>query len=177
MNHFLLVDSEITLDTDNETTAQVPRLSVDVPETDSGTLVGWTKVITRLLEWRADPLQLLDEDYLPPTREIIDLAIAVAGRAAASNLIPPLHVVPDGDGGVAFERKEGAFFQMILVTSNGDIEILSFQESKLICKEVKRSNLSAPTSSHEKFLSEAAQIRAPHREDPSLSDSELEKAA
>lgn len=96
----------------------------------------WERVIIRLLEWSKNPGGLLDEDYVPPERKILDLAITVAHWAHEKKWMPPTNVVPDGGGGVAFERKAGAVFQTLLITSDEQVKCLTFKDFCLSEKTV-----------------------------------------
>jgi hypothetical protein len=90
--------------------------------------------MTLLLAWHNEPDYLVDEDVLPPTRQIIYKAYRLA-MALRDNRSPgPLRVVPDGDGGIVFERQEGAVFETISVESTGRVEVMSFEGSRLTAR-------------------------------------------
>ena len=94
-------------------------------------LNAWNTAMTHLLEWYENPSQLTDEDMLPPSREIIFRAYRLALKMRDSRLPGPLRVLPDGEGGVVFERQDGSVFQTISIEANGCIEFISFEGSHL----------------------------------------------
>lgn len=94
-------------------------------------LNAWNAAMTRLLEWRRDPGQLMDEDVLPPKRGIIDAAYSLALKMRDMRLPGPLRVLPDGEGGIVFERQSGSSFETIGIEATGRIEIVSFEGSRV----------------------------------------------
>lgn len=97
---------------------------------------GWSKMIDRyLVEWGRDPALLEDEDFEPPALDTISRAIEVAQNAAERGLPPPLRVLPDGDGGIVFERSEGTVFESIKVREDGSVHLLSYRGNELRAKQ------------------------------------------
>lgn len=96
----------------------------------------WKMAIDQLLDWRKDTSQLMDEEMSPPTPDIIDIACALASRLRDEGQPGPLCVVPDGEGGVVFERRDGSRFQTISVEADGRVELISFENSRLTERHV-----------------------------------------
>ena len=93
----------------------------------------WQEVIDyTLIEWGKDPSKLKDEDFKPPTIKSITKAIGFAKETRDKLLPPPLRTVPNGDGGIVFERRDGEIFQKLEVDENGQLEFSAFENSKLI---------------------------------------------
>ena len=96
---------------------------------------GWETIIDQyLVEWGRDPSVLMDEDFVPPSIAIIHKACQVARGLRDDGAPPPLRVVPDGEGGISFERRAGSCFQSLNILEDGSIEILTFEDSKLVCR-------------------------------------------
>jgi hypothetical protein len=126
---------------------------------DLKTRSSWEMAINQLLDWRKDPSQLADEGILPPTIGIIDLACNLAIILRDKCWSAPLRVVPDGEGGFVFERRDGSVFETISLEATGQVEILSFENAHLIASRV----VSALTQGSSSLLSfeEAREISEP----------------
>ena len=48
---------------------------------------------------------------------------------------PPLRVVPTGDGGISFERREGSVSQSIEIAPDGSIEMITIVASRLVHRQ------------------------------------------
>ncbi len=98
--------------------------------------VGWKQVIDdQLIEWGKDPSRLEDDGIEPPSGAIIGLACDLVRTMRDKGLPPPLRVVPDGDGGIAFEWKNGPVFQTIEIEEDGSIELITFENSRLVSRQ------------------------------------------
>jgi hypothetical protein len=103
-------------------------------EEESRNRDAWQRAIDHyLVEWGRDPSQLEDDDFVPPSLEIIRLAIDVAKEA--QNAVPPapapLRVVPDGEGGIVFERRAGDVFESLEIQADGSIQVDTFRDCRL----------------------------------------------
>jgi hypothetical protein len=113
-------------------------VSESVSHEDSSALNAWNTAINELLDWRQDLSQLMDEGLLPPKSEIVDLACALALEMRDDGWLGPLRVVPDGEGGIVFERGDRYLFETIAIEANGQVEVLSFENSHLSARRVLR---------------------------------------
>lgn len=94
---------------------------------------GWQHAIdTCLIEWGRNPSAVQDEGIQPPTANSLSRAceLATAMRNAAEPR--PLRVVPDGEGGVVFERRAGELFERLEVDSDGKIEYAILKNFQLV---------------------------------------------
>ena len=91
----------------------------------------WDRAIDRLIEWRRDPSVLEDDDFVVPSRATLHAAIQIASSLQQSQAPPPLRVVPDGEGGISFERRDGQLFESLNVLEDGNVELLSFRNCRL----------------------------------------------
>ncbi|NQT41347.1 MAG: hypothetical protein HQ581_27915 [Planctomycetes bacterium] len=97
--------------------------------------IGWKRVIDdQLIEWGMDPDQLEDEGIEAPSRKIISRAWDLARRMRDGGAPPPLRVVPNGDGGITFEWKDGPVFETIELEDDGSIEIIKFVDSEVVSR-------------------------------------------
>ena len=96
--------------------------------------VGWSGVIDQLLDWLSNPEQLADDDFLPPSKALIEKVCDMVVDFRDEQLASPLRVVPDGDGGVSLERRAGSCFETINFYDDGSVELLLFEDCKLVCR-------------------------------------------
>ena len=98
--------------------------------------MGWENVIDcQLTKWANDPCQLENDGIEAPSQEIISLACRVALMMRDEGMPPPLRVVPNGDGGITFEREAGLLFETIEIEEDGSVERITFVDSKLASRE------------------------------------------
>ncbi len=96
---------------------------------------GWQRVIDEYLTpWILDPTSLEEEDLEPPSLEILRLACRVAWYLQDKGWVPPLRVVPDGEGGVVFERDAGACFQTLSIFPSRLGELMTFDDCRLVSR-------------------------------------------
>ena len=94
---------------------------------------GWDAMISQLLQWSDDPAEAGDDDgFDPPSYTAIGQALELARAWRDAEMVPPLRVLPDGEGGIAFERREGPSFKSLRVSADGTVELLAFENSRLI---------------------------------------------
>jgi hypothetical protein len=92
----------------------------------------WQNVIDKqLIEWGQDPDQLQDDGLTAPSRDIIGLACQLAVMYRDSGMPSPLRAVPNGSGGIVFERKDGATFETLEIRADGSVEVAAFKNSRL----------------------------------------------
>jgi len=97
---------------------------------------GWQRVIDDyLVEWGRNPDQLEDEDLAAPSSKSLQFACNLAMDMRDQGLPAPLRVVPDGEGGVSFERRDGAWFQSLDVLEDGSIELVTFKDYRVVSRE------------------------------------------
>ena len=96
----------------------------------------WEHVIDRqLIEWGKDPGRLECDDLRAPTAASIQTACEIAGFMRDEAEPPPLRVIPDGEGGIVFERAEGRAFVTVEIDEDGSVEICRFVDSRLQFRE------------------------------------------
>lgn len=92
----------------------------------------WDRFIDRnLVEWGRNPSALEDEDFVPPALDVINLACKLAMALRDEGLAPPTMVVPDGEGGISFERVEGELSEYLNIHANQTVELLTFDDCRL----------------------------------------------
>jgi len=97
--------------------------------------LGWQTIIDNyLVEWGRDPSVLADDDLVPPSGRIIDRACQVAREMRNEGFLPPLRVVPDGEGGISFERRDGSYFVSLNFLEDETVEMLTFEDCKLVSR-------------------------------------------
>lgn len=122
------------------TATEVERSSLVTLDSESEKqrrLVEWQNVIDqKLIEWGRQPEELADDGIEPPRREVISLAIEFANRMKNEGLPPPDSVVPDPNGGIVFERREGTLSEVLHIWEDGTIEYRQFDSTQLIERRV-----------------------------------------
>ncbi len=84
------------------------------------------------MSWLRDPHQLEDEGVEPPGRQTIETAIRLAQDSQQRGLPPPSSIVPDPNGGIVFERREGATAEVLHIWDDGSVEYQRFQGTRLV---------------------------------------------
>ena len=96
---------------------------------------GWEEVIDKkFVEWGRNPSQLDDEDLIPPSHDVILLASDLAMWARDHELAHPDRVVPNGDGGIVFERWHDSVSETIEIYNDGTIEFAVYKDSRLLTR-------------------------------------------
>lgn len=97
---------------------------------------GWNQIIDKhLVEWGRNPSRFDPDEIVPPSPFIVAAACRVAMRLREAGWAAPLRVVPDGDGGIAFERRAGECFESLELAAQGQIELITFHKSKVIRRD------------------------------------------
>lgn len=92
----------------------------------------WNSCIDhKLVEWGRNPNALEDEDFVPPERDVIKLACEWALCLRDMELAPPTMVVPDGEGGISFERVDGEASESLNIYADQTVELLVFNDCRL----------------------------------------------
>ena len=93
---------------------------------------GWQVMIDeRLVEWGRNPNQFDEEDFVAPDAEVLERACRIAMCWRDDGWPAPLRVVPDGEGGIAFERRSGSVFEALTINSDGTTELVVFRDCVL----------------------------------------------
>jgi hypothetical protein len=85
-----------------------------------------------LMDWLCDPSQFCDEGIDVPSGMIIRRSIALAENFRDMGLPPPDSVVPDPNGGIVFERREGQISEVFHIWDDGTVEYMRFDGSRLV---------------------------------------------
>lgn len=94
----------------------------------------WESAIDRhLIEWGRNPRYFDNAEITAPSKISIDKATQFARCRKQDGSMPgPMRVVPDGDGGIAFEFSIGDSFVSIDVGEEGRIVLNVFRDCKLL---------------------------------------------
>ncbi|MBN1941745.1 MAG: hypothetical protein JW849_00465 [Phycisphaerae bacterium] len=93
----------------------------------------WNQIIDQLESWWKDPSKLIwDNDFAPPSRDIIELAFQSANRWRDNNNIAFDRVAPDGEGGITFEAYQGLQHVSLTINSDLTVEFLRFEDCRLV---------------------------------------------
>jgi len=93
--------------------------------------VRWQAVLRTLAAWASTPVQPADGEFTPPEPWLVEAASDQSLQLRAAGLQAPDFVVPDGDGGLAFEWRAGATTRSLAVEHDGSMTLLSFQDGML----------------------------------------------
>ena len=93
----------------------------------------WQSIIDeKLIEWSAFPGQFESEEFQVPAAVAIGLASDIAHSCWKQGVAAPTRVVPNGEGGVVFERIDGTTFEAIEIEADGQVEYRVFEKSRLV---------------------------------------------
>lgn len=113
-------------------TASVREPELNEKEQADRTRKAWSKFIDgNLVEWGRNPSALEDEDFFPPGRDVIKLACEWALYFRDEGCAPPTMVVPDGEGGISFERVDGEASESLNIYADQTVELLVFNNCRL----------------------------------------------
>jgi hypothetical protein len=84
-----------------------------------------------LMEWGLDVSRFVEAGLTPPSAKAISVACQVAKMLRDGGAEAPLRVVPNGDGGLVFERSKGEVFETLEIQEGGAVEWASFRNSRL----------------------------------------------
>ena len=97
--------------------------------------VAWERIVDDPLnKWLKDPGVLADEDVKAPSRSTIILAIWLAKELCRVDAPAPQRVVPDGDGGILFFRRDGSRDTEYEIESDGSIDEVVFQNARRVSR-------------------------------------------
>ncbi len=95
----------------------------------------WDQLEQKLLEWAQNPTTLEDDDFEPPTAEVLRRArrfiIVMRERSRMKHDLRLSRVSPDGAGGLSFEEVSGPQSLVFDFTPDGD-EMSFFANGDLI---------------------------------------------
>jgi hypothetical protein len=92
----------------------------------------WDRFVDRtLVEWGRNPAALEDEGFIPPSYAAVSRACEVAMFLRDKGLPPPTKIVPDGEGGICFERAEGESSVSLNINADQTMELLTFDDCRL----------------------------------------------
>ena len=92
----------------------------------------WQRLFDQLSQWRSDPDSLADDENIPPSEQIFQLATDMALKLERDGLPCPDSVVADPSGGIAFEYGPRDAAVVFHVWDDGAMERLEFRDTKLI---------------------------------------------
>ena len=114
------------------TTASVREAELSDKELSEKSKRAWSRFIDgKLVEWGRDVAALEDEGFAPPSLDVINLACQIAMELRDEGAVPPTRVVPDGEGGVSFERVEGTLSVSLTIDAGLTVELLAFDDCLL----------------------------------------------
>ena len=92
----------------------------------------WLEIIDhKLIDWGLKYGEVDEDGIIWPSRQSVSSACELANGMADNGKPTPTKVVPNGDGGIVFERKEGSFFETIEIFEDGSKEYCQFVNSNL----------------------------------------------
>jgi len=92
----------------------------------------WQPVLDKLNLWWTDPEVFDDEDYERPSPNVVSKAIGWANALKEKDRPAPHRVVPDGSGGIIFERRSGIHSEKLHFWDDGKIEVIEMSGHKVI---------------------------------------------
>ncbi len=84
----------------------------------------------KLIEWGLHPERFDEDDLEPPSPEAIGKACTVARSMRDDGCRSPTGVIPDGDGGIAFEIRKDPAYERIEIDEAGEVFYVLFLDCK-----------------------------------------------
>lgn len=85
-----------------------------------------------LIKWGENSSLFADEEFDGPGREIISRAIEIAKQYARDGKPAPDRIVPDADGGLVFERRQGTLSEKIHLWDDGLVEYVQLHGTRVV---------------------------------------------
>jgi hypothetical protein len=115
------------------TVPYIPATPTPLP--DGKGAKAWQQLIDdQLIEWGRHPEHFDEEGMTPPTACALGWACKLAAFCRDRQIDPPLRAAPDGSGGIAFEWRIGPVFLTVEVRQDGEVEMLTIENSKLMLR-------------------------------------------
>ena len=96
----------------------------------------WDEVVDQfIVPWASGQIDI-DGDLIPPTASSVRVAAALAHRFRDAGEQPPTGVLPDGDGGIVFERRLGLASTQINVLHDGDVALVEYDVKGLVRRDM-----------------------------------------
>ena len=92
---------------------------------------GWDAMDIQLNQWSKDLSDIVDCDATPPSKDVIRLARSYIARFRQKQMDPPAMIVPDGNGGIAFEWHFDRFFRLLEITKDEQLWLSEYQGGRL----------------------------------------------
>lgn len=92
------------------------------------------RILKKLDSWEANPSCVEDDGVIAPSPRVIRLAADYARQMRDEARLPPKRVVPNGDGGIVFERWQGTDSETLEFLDDGTVELAAFSDCKLIAR-------------------------------------------
>lgn len=126
----------------SETNGTRTTAPMEIPRDDE-TRKAWQQLIDQgLIEWGRHPEQFEDEDgYKVPTADNLVRATEFILFCRDRGVAPALRMVPDGEGGIAFEWKNNTPYHVTMeIHPDGSMELMAFDND---CNLVVRNRIGA----------------------------------
>jgi hypothetical protein len=94
----------------------------------------WNQLTDSLVGWGLRYAEDDDDELEWPSRSLLASAYSLARRMRDQDVPAPSNIVPNGEGGVAFEWRAGRLFTEIEVAKDGSSEFLAFDHGKLVLR-------------------------------------------
>jgi hypothetical protein len=83
------------------------------------------------VKWGCNPGQFVEDGLTPPSAIAVGVACQVAQHLRELGKDAPLRLVPNGDGGIVFERRQGEIFETLEIQDDGSVEWAIFNNGRL----------------------------------------------
>lgn len=95
----------------------------------------WDSIIDhKLIEWGRETEAFQVEGLIAPTSEAIGRACELVRAMRYEGWSLPTGVIPDGEGGIVFENRHGAFYQRVEIDEHGGMSFVTFQDATLVSR-------------------------------------------
>ena len=96
----------------------------------------WTRIIDeKLINWGLVSTFDQEDELEPPSGESIAKACELAKYMRDCGFPLPTGVIPDGEGGIVYENRQGNLYQSMEIDCSGMVELLTFRDCKLVSRQ------------------------------------------
>jgi hypothetical protein len=97
--------------------------------------IQWQRSFERIIEWERDPALLEDEDFEAPTKGVLVLAKTFIAAFERAGVPGPDVIIPTGDGGLVFRRRNDQMNQTIHFWPDQTVEQYAIKNGKMLLRQ------------------------------------------
>lgn len=99
------------------------------------TETAWQLILDRFIDWGRSPGEIDEDGWESPSLAALEAAYKLLGRLRDQDAPPPRAVVPNGEGGIIFERGTALEAEAFEIDASGSAEYRRFVGDRLLHRQ------------------------------------------